>query len=371
MNYMSDLMIELAKTAITIPVAVLILRLIFKRSIMFRFSVLTVAFTIFVVFMKTIEFYGASYWQYIITPLNVLVGVVLFAYINRMLRKPLEKAIAELQRLSEGQLAIDVQDVKSKDELGLLNNSLKKLSDKLRVVLLDIATGADVVLQASHKLNSTAEELSSGSAEQASSLEEVSTTMEEIASNVASNTDNAKETSSIAQRSSSGIANVSEVSDKSYLAVSDISKKVMIINEIAVQTNILALNAAVEAARAGDMGKGFAVVAAEVRKLAENSKKAADDIIVMADSTLSETQLANRLLNEMKPQIDKTSNLVQEIATAGYEQNNGVDQVNGAIQQLNATTQQNAAAAEELASNSEELTGQAESLKQAISFFRL
>lgn len=368
---MSELTIEFIKTGITIPVAILILRLIFKKSIMFKFSMLTVSFTIFVVFMKTIEFYEASFWQYIVTPLNVLVGIALFVYINKMLRKPLDKAIGELGKLSNGQLVLDVEEIDSENELGILNNSLKKLSEKLREVLLDIASGADVVLQASHKLNATAEELSSGSAEQASSLEEVSTTIEEFAGNVASNTDNARETSSIAQQSSLRVANVSDMSDKSYAAVNNIAEKVTVINEIAIQTNILALNAAVEAARAGDLGKGFAVVAGEVRKLAENSKKAADEIVVMAESTREHTQLANKLLTDMKPQIEKTSSLVEEIAAASYEQNNGVEQVNGAIQQLNATTQQNAAAAEELAANSEELTGQAESLKQAITFFKL
>lgn len=367
---MSGLMIEVIKTLVTIPIAIVILKLIFKKSIMFRFSMLTVSFVIFVVLMKSFEFYGASFLQYVVTPLNVIVGVIMFVYINKVLRKPLEKAINELENLSNGNLNLDVQEVSSQDELGILNNSLKKLSDKLREVILDISNGAEVLLQASHKLNTTAEELSSGSAEQASSLEEISTTMEEIAGNVASNTDNAKKTSVIAQDSNSNIANVSLVSNTSYKAVNDISEKVMIINEIATQTNILALNAAVEAARAGDMGKGFAVVAAEVRKLAENSKRAADSIIVMADSTREQTELANKLLNEMKPQIEKTSDLVDEIATASFEQNNGVEQVNGAIQQLNATTQQNAAAAEELASNSEELTGQAESLKQAVSFFK-
>ncbi len=367
---MSGIMIEVIKTLVTIPIAIVILKLIFKKSIMFRFSMLTVSFVIFVVLMKTIEFFLGGFWQYVVTPLNVIVGVIMFVYINRVLRKPLEKAIHELQLLSNGNLKVDVVEVSSEDELGILNNSLKKLSDKLREVILDISNGAEVLLQASHKLNSTAEELSSGSAEQASSLEEISTTIEEIAGNVASNTDNAKETSVIAQESNNKIANVSDVSNKSYAAVNDISEKVMIINEIATQTNILALNAAVEAARAGEMGRGFAVVAAEVRKLAENSKKAADSIIITADSTHEQTQLANQLLNEMKPQIEKTSHLVHEIATASFEQNNGVEQVNGAIQQLNATTQQNAAAAaEELASNSEELTGQAESLKQAVSFF--
>ncbi|WP_435873447.1 methyl-accepting chemotaxis protein [Plebeiibacterium marinum] len=195
--------------------------------------------------------------------------------------------------------------------------------------------------------------------------------MEEIASNVANNNHNANETSSIASGSSKDIDNVAKVSDRSYSAVNNISDKIGVINDIATQTNILALNAAVEAARAGDAGKGFAVVAAEVRKLAENSKKAADEIIVMTDSTKSQTEQANLLLNEIKPNINKTSDLVQEIATASMEQNNGVNQINNAIQQLNSLTQQNAAAAEEMTSSSEEMTTQAENLKELVSFFKL
>lgn len=368
---MSELMIEVIKTAATIPIAIIILRVIFKKSIMFKFSMLTVLFTIFVVFMKTIEFYHASFWQYIVTPLNVIVGVFVMRYINKMLKIPLETAINELRDLSNGNLQLKVVKTDSKDELGVLNNALVNLSNRLKEVMYEIRTGSDVLLEASHKLSHAAEELSTGSNEQASSLEEVSSTMEEIAGNIASNSDNAKETSSIAEASSTSVANVAHVSDESNRAVQNIAEKMLVINDIAMQTNILALNAAVEAARAGEMGRGFAIVASEVRKLAENSKKAADDIIHTAETTRVQTEQAHDLLNTMKPQVDRTAHLVREIAAASYEQNNGVDQVNSAIQQLNAMTQQNSAAAEEMASSSEELTQQANSLKESIAFFKL
>jgi methyl-accepting chemotaxis protein len=213
--------------------------------------------------------------------------------------------------------------------------------------------------------------MSQGASEQASSVEEVSSTMEQIAANVEQNTENAQQTEKISISAQMGISEVSEGANKAVEASRVIAQKIQIINDIAFQTNILALNAAVEAARAGEHGKGFAVVAAEVRKLAERSKVAADEIVGLTQNSLELAEGAGSKMAEILPDIEKTTKLVQEIAAASLEQNNGAGQVNSAVQQLNSVTQQNAAASEELATNAEELASQAQQLKDLVSYFKV
>jgi methyl-accepting chemotaxis protein len=299
-----------------------------------------------------------------------IVGLSFGIFIILGIRKSLANANKVVEQMAAGNLLVEVTS-DNKDEIGLFMENLSLMVSKIKEVIGQVLVGSESITNASLQLSSTSQQLSQSATEQASSVEEVSSSMEEMVSNIQQSAENSTEAEKIAEFARMGIENLSEASEKSLSSVFDIAEKIRIINDIAFQTNLLALNAAVEAARAGEHGRGFAVVASEVRKLAERSKIAADEIVGLADLSRSNTEKAMISMRKLVPEISKTSKLVQEIKAGSVEQNSGADQINSAIQQMNQLTQQNAAASEEMATNAEELSSQAERLLNQVSFFKV
>jgi methyl-accepting chemotaxis protein len=298
-----------------------------------------------------------------------LVILSIFIYVQASgFVKPIFHAVQFSKEISEGNLTSKIV-VDRDDELGILQQSLNTMNEKLFEIVEELNQAIEYIRGGSGEVSGASQQLSQGANEQASSVEEVSSSMEQMVSNIEQNTDNATEANKISVSINHGVVKVSEASAESLDSVRNIANKIKIITDIAFQTNILALNAAVEAARAGEHGKGFAVVASEVRKLAERSKIAADEIIQLATKSLQATENSAVFMNNLIPEIQKTARLVQEIAASSSEQRSGSEQINGAMQQLNTVTQQNAASSEELATNAEQLSKQAQQLKEIIDYF--
>lgn len=301
----------------------------------------------------------------------VVVLAILFAYIiTSMIRKPIRTCVEFAKKIANGDLSQSIE-TKSNDEIGELILNLQLMGNRLNSMIKDILLGAEGINQASNEISSLSQTLSEGANRQAASTEEVSSSMEEIASNIQQNAENATQTEKISLKAVSEIKLGHKATNDTAATMKKIAETITIINDIAFQTNILALNAAVEAARAGEHGKGFAVVASEVRKLAERSRIAADEIQNLSSRGVSVSHEAGEKLSNIVNEIERTAQLVQDIAAASHEQSSGTEQINNAIQQLNDVTQQNASSSTELATNSEELSAQAEQLKNMVSNFTL
>ncbi len=249
--------------------------------------------------------------------------------------------------------------------------ALVDMVEKLKTVVTEVRTASSNVHSGSTELNSSAQQMSQSATEQAASVEQTSASMEQMSSNIQQNADNSYQTEKIALKAASDAKKSGIAVEEAMVAMKEIVTKISIIEEIARQTNLLALNAAIEAARAGEHGKGFAVVASEVRKLAERSQSAAGEISELSVSSVEVAEKAGEMLTKLVPDIQKTSELVQEITAASNEQNAGVGQINNALQQLDSTIQSNSSASEEIASSSEQLTALAQMLEDSISFFRI
>ncbi|CAK0780301.1 methyl-accepting chemotaxis protein [Gammaproteobacteria bacterium] len=300
----------------------------------------------------------------------LIVGALVALLLARLISRAAVNGLRFTEAVAEGDLRVRLEQ-QGHDEIGKLLIALEGMRERLAGVVGQVRSTAGSLVHAAMELTTTAQSLSQASTEQAASVEETSASLEQMSASIGQNSDNAAVTREAATKSAKEAVESGTAVNETVEAMRRIAERIGFIEDIAYKTNLLALNAAIEAARAGEHGKGFAVVAAEVRKLAENSQVAAREISTLAKSSVAVAERAGGLLIALVPGIEKTAELVQEIAAASQEQTGGVAQVNAAMGQVDQAVQQNAAAAEELAATAAEVSNQAEELNRLMAFFQL
>ncbi|MDF1547851.1 MAG: methyl-accepting chemotaxis protein, partial [Bacteroidales bacterium] len=358
---------------LAIPISIVLIKVLFKNSLFGKISAIWVVSVILSAINWTARIEFEAWTSAFSVPMTTLILTVSVYVASRMLRDPLKAMMGDLKKISTGDIDIKITNLYSsrKDEIGSLAESINLISLNLNKILGNIKKNSKDLMMVSEDLSEIMSTMTENTSTQASSIEEISSTMEEIASIVTMNSDNSQKTSSSTLKTIEAIREGNKSTEESIAAMKEVTDKVKLINDIAFQTNILALNAAVEASHAGEAGKGFAVVANEVKKLAERSNNAAQQIESVTSKVFRISESAGIKLTNIIEDANETSGLIREIASASIDQNTNIQQINDSIQVLNKMIQNNTSEAEKINAKAAFLSSSAKKLNDQVAVFHL
>jgi len=346
---------------------------------------------------------------FLVTLLSMLIGALLVFIILNLYRKPIYELLGAADRISEGDLSVDIKG-NSRSEISQLSQAFKSMVENLRSLIKEIqesslhlstlseemSASSEEVASASRKISDTAAEISNGTEVQSTKIVDITHAMQDMTHNIqeiAENTQKVSKNTNLVNNTVSNIGNASREIllkmdlirssvDETEEVIMELDSKSQQINEIvtlitriADQTNMLALNAAIEAARAGEHGRGFSVVADEVRKLADESGRAANNISKLIDeirSSIGETvesieaskkdvQVGSLSVNNavemvagIVSTINEITNMIEDVAAATEEQSASIEEITSTLEDISSISEQSAAGTQETAAALEE-----------------
>ena len=347
----------------------------------------------------------------------LLAGITAGIVIPRAITNPVRKLVSASQTVADGDLTHDVE-IKTGDEVGMLAVAFQKMVESLRglvgqaqdtaekvsAISQELSSSAQEMNATTEEVSSTVQQIATGSSKQAEATEKTSKIIEDISTTIKENASAAQAASAVAveagQKAQAGrnatqktvekMGQVNSVINEAVGFVRDLKDRsqqigriVDVITGFANQTNLLSLNAAIEAARAGESGRGFAVVAEEVRKLAEASKKSAEEIADLiaeiqakTEKTVTSIDSGSKEVTEGMEVVKKTAVVFEEIvkgaeeagamsqqvASSSQQMVEGIEKIVKAVEEVSATAEENASAVQEVSASTEEQTASMEQM---------
>ena len=346
--------------------------------------------------------------------LFVLVASVLAVLLGRRIAGGVKRVSDAIHEIAQGDGDLTQRlEINSTDETGELAQRFNVFAEKIHDTIVEVAIATREVASASTQIAASTEEMATGMHQQTeqskqitSAVEEMSASVEDVARKSVEAAQNAEEAGAqaseggkVVNQSVDGMKDIANVVNESAQAINELGKRgeqigqiIEVINDIADQTNLLALNAAIEAARAGEHGRGFAVVADEVRKLADRTTKATEEIVDSISAIQNETDLAVKRMSAGTERVDagvslaekagqslsaivensaNMTNMIRSIAAASEQQSAASEQINRNIQSMNAVAREAAEGASQSATAVTQLSSKAESLQRLVSQFKV